>query len=132
MTMAVGESYAIGILVVDDEPSVLHLLSNVLTSSGYRVVVAASAVEGLQAFERNRAGIELIISDIIMPEMNGVEMASRILALEPAIAVLFISGDDPGGLITSSALESAEVLPKPLALTTLLTKVRQMLYRSGH
>jgi CheY-like chemotaxis protein len=80
------------ILVVDDEPSVLQFAERVLSGSGYRVLLARDAEAALRLFERAKAAIRLVVSDITMPGMNGVQFVERIRRISPATRALLLSG----------------------------------------
>jgi DNA-binding NtrC family response regulator len=80
------------ILVVDDDHDVLRFISAVLVTAGFRVQVAHDGVEGLECFLKHRHELCLVISDIMMPTKNGLEMAKEIRGLDPGAPVLLMSG----------------------------------------
>ncbi len=80
------------LLVVDDEPRVLHLTCGVLETLGYRVLAAAGADEALALLAEHRDDIQLLLTDIVMPGMTGTELARRVTAIAPQVAVLYVSG----------------------------------------
>jgi two-component system cell cycle sensor histidine kinase/response regulator CckA len=80
------------ILVVDDEPSVLQFAEKVLSGSGYRVLLAGDADAALRLFENAEAGICLVVSDITMPGINGVQLVETIRRISPATRALLLSG----------------------------------------
>jgi len=132
---AVGPSDLRGrrILVVDDEPGVLRLLQRVLETAGCRVLAAASAEEALMELEGSEGGLDLLVTDIVMPGKSGVELADEVRARLPGTAVLFVSA------YTSDALReqgiaslAAYLLQKPFTAEELLSQVRRTLAaRSG-
>src|SRR5687768_2644877 len=80
------------ILVVEDELAVRSLARRVLEKTGYRVLEASSPADALRLSQANRGEINLIVSDVVMPEMNGPALVARVLELCPNARVLFISG----------------------------------------
>ena len=88
------------VLVVDDEPFILEYVRKVLQQCGYEVSLARDGEQGLSAFEERKAEIDLVLTDIVMPDsIDGLELAERIRRIDPSVPVLFITGaipeDDP-------------------------------------
>jgi CheY-like chemotaxis protein len=116
------------ILVVDDEPMALKLVQSVLERRGFDVLTAENALQALEIFHSQRHRIELLISDVVMPEMDGATLANRIVALNPDLPVLFMSG-----LVTAREVEQVGALAqfafirKPFRPATLVQAVRKML-----
>ncbi|HYG97749.1 MAG TPA: response regulator [Terriglobales bacterium] len=110
------------ILVVDDEPSSRELIAQFLGDSGFRVLQAGGGEEAVRTFFEFQAEIRLILTDVLMPDMNGNELATRIRELHPDTAVLFMSGY--GDDLLPPNVQSSRLLHKPFALTTLAEKVR--------
>jgi two-component system cell cycle sensor histidine kinase/response regulator CckA len=86
------------VLVVDDEPPVLRLLRRQLEALGWTVLEARNGPEALRLLQGRRGAVDLVLSDIVMPGMNGTELADRILADRPEQCVVLMSGQAPGGL----------------------------------
>src|SRR4051794_18226934 len=84
------------ILVVDDNAAIRSFVKTALVKSGYEVHTAADGEQGLVCFERNRPTIALLLTDVIMPNMNGLELADRVLERCAHVPVLFMSGDAEG------------------------------------
>jgi CheY-like chemotaxis protein len=80
------------ILVVDDEPAVLNLCKVILGRGGYRVLEARNGVDGWSVAQASPAPIELALLDVVMPGMNGFELAAKLRGLKPAPEVLLMSG----------------------------------------
>lgn len=80
------------ILLVDDQDVVLETTKNLLKSFGYRVMTALNGEQGLRAFETHKNDINLIVSDVVMPIMGGLEMARRIKKIKPEVQVVFMTG----------------------------------------
>jgi CheY-like chemotaxis protein len=95
------------VLVIDDEPFILEYIRKVLHQVGYATLVAENGEQGLAIFEEHRAEIDLVLTDIVMPDsFDGMEVASRIQRIDPSVPVLFITGavpeDDPHMLSLSN------------------------------
>ena len=80
------------ILVVDDDEGVLGLVKAFLEGAGYTVVTAADGADGLTFFERHQAAIALILTDVAMPNLNGLDLADRVLEINGKLPILFMSG----------------------------------------
>ncbi len=117
------------ILVVDDEPQILRLVRDTLAPLGYRVVTAASGRSALARLERESLAVDLLLTDVIMQDMNGRQLADRVRQLQPAVRVLFMSGY-ADNLITAKGVlreEGAYFLHKPIVPLSLARKVREVL-----
>ncbi len=120
------------VLLVEDEHPVRRVISTMLQRYGYRVLEAATPLEACAIFDARSDEIELLVTDVIMPDMNGPTLARKLLARQPDLPVLFISGHadlDSTGL----GLEHPGVafLAKPLQASRLTTKIRELLARSA-
>ena len=116
------------IMLVEDEPTVRNLLREVLMRCGYRVLAYGSPDEGLDACRRNEAPIDLLLTDVVMPGMNGREMAERISAMLPGLRIIFMSGYSEQVLMQDGQLDPRiEYLQKPFSLQTLRTRLLQVL-----
>src|SRR5574342_709329 len=93
------------ILVVDDEPMALKLVQSVLEKRGFEVLTSTSAAEAMRLFESRQEDIELLISDIVMPEMDGTRLATHLVARNPELPVLFMSG-----FVTEHEVEEAATI----------------------
>jgi two-component system, cell cycle sensor histidine kinase and response regulator CckA len=114
------------ILVVEDDPVLRQLFSIVLAEYGYEVSVAASGGEAL-AVAHGRAGrLDLVVSDVMMPGMSGLELAKRLRSEDESIKILLLSGYGEAALegLSEPAVAFAE---KPLAPAALARKVREVL-----
>jgi PAS domain S-box-containing protein len=114
------------ILVVDDENGVRKLVSAILQSNGYTIIEAGSGAAALAAYEKNAHKIDLVLSDIVMPQMNGYELARLIAARNPQLRFLYMSGyrDSPIG---GEGRPAHALLHKPFTPDALLSKVREVL-----
>jgi PAS domain S-box-containing protein len=116
------------ILLVEDEEDVRKLARRVLIESGYGVVEARNGAEALIAANEHEGRIELMLTDVIMPLMNGPEVARRQASLRPEMKVLFMSGYTDGSLSQKGLLEpGTELLQKPFPPSALLERVRKAL-----
>jgi PAS domain S-box-containing protein len=115
------------ILLVEDEPGIRRLMQRVLEDRGYRVLAADSALHAMALAESSPGDIDLLLSDVIMPDTSGPELAQRIVRVRPAIRVLYVSGF-PNRLGLGGGVSSrAAFLPKPFAPQALALKVRECL-----
>jgi two-component system, cell cycle sensor histidine kinase and response regulator CckA len=115
------------LLVVDDDPMVRDLETQILRLQGYTVLEAQSAAEALR-LAGETATIHLLITDLAMPEVDGLELTRRFRAVHPKTPVLMVSGSLPLLHVRSEPdLERFEFLPKPFEFHELLHKVRTLL-----
>ena len=110
------------VLVVDDERLICALLTSILEHEGFTVITAGSGAEALSAFRSHDGAIDLLISDVCIPGMDGPSLASELLALAPGMAVLFISGEED-----FERCRGFELLCKPFPLAVLVEKVRGLM-----
>jgi two-component system cell cycle sensor histidine kinase/response regulator CckA len=118
------------VLVVEDEPAILELCRDVLQRGGYLALCAGSPAEALRTADLQGASIELLLSDVVMPEMNGWELARRVCARHPHIRRLFMSGY-PADVLARQGVEPGEFpfISKPFTSADLLRAVRSALKR---
>lgn len=112
------------ILVVDDETSILQLVTMVLKQRAYTVLSASNGVEALMVYSSYRSEVDLVLTDIMMPGMNGIELAGRIRALDPNVKILLMSGFTPGNIEIPGNLQ---LLNKPFLPTRLIETVEEIL-----
>jgi len=116
------------ILLVEDEVSVLELSQRALESLGYHVYACPSADEALRLLENNDRRIDLVVTDVVMPRINGKELAGRIAALHPGMPILFTSGYGESIIATNGVIDSdLHFLAKPYRPAQLARKVREVL-----
>ena len=80
------------ILVVEDEDPVRTLLAGLMTNAGYKVLTAAPPVEALEMVKRNTGSIDLLLTDVVMPQLSGPDLADRLRTSKPGLRVLCMSG----------------------------------------
>jgi len=116
------------ILLVEDQEGLRMLAEEVLNAAGYTVLSAANGRAALNLVEENRDGIDLLITDVVMPEMSGPELADRLLRLRPGLIVLFMSGYTGDALLHRGAVENGTAfLQKPFLPAGLRMKVAELL-----
>jgi len=114
------------ILVVEDEPMILNLAKTMLEHSGYKVLPAMSPGEAIETAEKHEGEIRLLITDVIMPEMNGRELAKRILAIYPDVKRLFMSGYTANVIAHHGVLDKGvHFLQKPFSFKDFTDKIRE-------
>jgi signal transduction histidine kinase/CheY-like chemotaxis protein len=124
----VGALGAGTILLVEDEEEVRALARDVLEDGGYRVLGASNAAEALRISTQHAGSIDLLVSDVVMPEMAGPELAQRLVASRPDLKVLYISGYTGEALTKHGVLDvAANLLQKPFATGALVQRVRDVL-----
>ena len=108
------------ILVVDDDASIRRVVKAFLEAAGYTVVIARDGELGLDCFKQNRATIALLLTDIVMPNMNGLDLADRVLELDEKLPVLFMSGTagnaDRGYGCVKKPFRGSELLARVVAV----------------
>jgi CheY-like chemotaxis protein len=114
------------VLVVEDEAQIRVVAKGILRRQGYRVLEASNAGEALLLFEQEPGAIDLLLTDVVMPKMNGKVLADRLRQLRPGLKVIFMSGYTDGALVGQLA-EGAFFIQKPFTLATLSKKVRDVL-----
>ena len=119
------------VLVVDDEPILRSLLTRVLAGAGYAVLEAEHGEEALMHVLRASAPLSLVITDINMPVMDGIELAGRLRPIHPAIPVLFITGRGSESGNAGVIEVWGELLRKPFSPGQLLEKVAAILDRAA-
>jgi two-component system, cell cycle sensor histidine kinase and response regulator CckA len=116
------------ILLVEDDPQLRALSSSVLSHCGYKVLIANGPEEGLAICQENHKQIRLLITDVVMPTMNGRQLAEQILKMAPNTRVLYISGYTNNAIVHYGVLDDGLwFLPKPFTLAALVSKVREVL-----
>ncbi len=116
------------ILVVEDEAAILMLVKTMLEKLGYTVLTASTADQAMALVEDHAGEIRLLITDVVMPEMNGPQLAERLLALEPDLSLLFMSGYTSTVIAQLGVLDGGMCyMQKPFSMKHLAAKVREAL-----
>src|SRR5262245_65629 len=117
------------ILAVDDDRNILGLMEKALSTAGYRVIPANGGWSAVEAYEKSSCAIDLLVTDVIMPDLTGPVLAERLRSRQPALPVLFISGFHDADLVQRFvAAKGFTLLPKPFSVEALLRVVDQALY----
>ena len=116
------------VLLVEDEPEVLQMGKRMIERMGYRVIAASSPPEAFQLAEEYSGEIDLLITDVIMPEMNGRDLARRLLDRQPGLRQLYMSGYT-ADVIGSHGVQDGGLnfIAKPFTMKNLARKVRAVL-----
>jgi len=116
------------ILLVEDEASLRNLAARALRGRGFNVLLAADGTEALRLFETYRGPIDLLATDVVMPNMDGRELADRLRARIPGLKVLFLSGYMDDALLRRGVFRADEtLLQKPFTPSSLAQRVREVL-----
>jgi PAS domain S-box-containing protein len=120
------------ILVVEDEVAVRQAVVRILTSAGYEVLAAATPTEALELAEKHEGSIDLLLTDVVLPQLSGRELAGRLQALRPGIKVLYMSGYTENTIVHKDALdEGVRFIAKPFKAAELRSAVRSALGGAG-
>jgi two-component system cell cycle sensor histidine kinase/response regulator CckA len=120
------------LLVVEDDPQVRALTCGILKRHGYQILEAENADEALLLCERFSGKIHLLLSDVVLPKMNGGELAARLAALRPDMKRLFMSGYTENSIVDQGVLDpNVAFVQKPIAPEVLLAKIRDVLEPGG-
>jgi two-component system, cell cycle sensor histidine kinase and response regulator CckA len=122
----IGQAKVGTILVVDDNVDIRWFARLFLETAGYAVVTAADGQEGLRLYQQHQSDIVLLLTDVVMPNLNGLELAHRVLEIDPQLPVLFMSGQAGGGY------RGSEFLAKPFRPTALVEGVGRALNANAY
>jgi CheY-like chemotaxis protein len=116
------------ILLVEDEEMIRKAAREILEDNGYRVLEASGGDEALMICREHKARIQLLMTDVVMPQMNGRELAERLASLRPELKVLYMSGYTDDAIIHHGVLDDGiAFLEKPFTAKDLTHKVRELL-----
>ena len=116
------------ILLVEDEPAVREVVAGILAHSGYEVLVAEDVDVALAHAGSRRGEIDLLLSDVVMPDADGPEVSRRISQLQPGLRVLFMSGYSEAAIAANGVLQpGAAFIQKPFSMADLTDRVRELL-----
>jgi len=116
------------ILLAEDEEVVRRLVTEILRRAGYEVLDASNGAQALEKARAQTTKIDLLVSDVAMPAMTGLELARQIGAMHPGIKILLISGySDPAAVADMQDQPGFAYLRKPFAPSALLEQVRNLL-----
>ena len=116
------------VLVAEDEAALREVARRILARNGYTVITACNGREAVDIAAAHPGGIDVLVTDVVMPQMLGNEAADRIRAIYPGMKVLFMSGYTQGLLDTNGVLESGvNLIEKPFSEVSLLAKLREII-----
>ncbi len=115
------------ILVVDDDPWVRILARDMLAEEGYRVLEASDGQDAVRVAAQHPGPIHLLLTDVVMPGMNGCELASGLSGLLPGLKVMFMSAYDRDFLVARGMAPTGPVITKPFTVEYLSRRVRMVL-----
>ena len=116
------------VLLAEDEAAILAMATRMLRGLGYAVLPAGTAAEALKRAKEHAGPIHLLITDVVMPEMNGRELAGKIGAIRPDVKHLYMSGYSADVVELRGVIdEGTHFLQKPFSLAQLAAKVREVL-----
>ena len=114
------------ILIVDDEPTIITLVTIALKKSGYDVVTAESGQQALDLLERDKVAPDVLFTDLNIPGMNGIELAIKVKGLFPSVDMIIASANYPDGARERACSIGIKVsLDKPYLVPTLLSAITQ-------
>jgi two-component system, cell cycle sensor histidine kinase and response regulator CckA len=123
-----GKAHKQTVLVVDDEEGLRTLVCRTLRAEGYETLEAAHGAEALELIEKAAAPVDLVVTDVVMPGMDGRELGRRLTQRWPTLPVLYISAYDVNDIFRrGSPRTSAPFLQKPFPSEILITHVQQLL-----
>jgi two-component system, cell cycle sensor histidine kinase and response regulator CckA len=116
------------LLLVEDEAAVRTPLKRALERLGYTVLTASNGIEAMAIARTHESKIDMLVSDVVMPEMGGRELADNLRAMNPDLPVVFMSGHSDEAVASHGALASGAVfMAKPFAIQSMVQKIREVL-----
>jgi CheY-like chemotaxis protein len=120
------------ILLVEDEPSILRMTRMMLERKGYTVLTATTATEAMEKAKNHSISIDLLMTDVVMPEMNGRDLAVKLMELYPNIKLLFMSGYTADVIARQGVLDDGVAfIQKPFSMAGMTAKVRKVLDKAS-
>ena len=126
-----GSGSGLSVLVVDDESAVRRFAVRVLQRDGYEVIEAADGLEALELIRTGRVTVDVIVSDIVMPRMNGVELMRAVAESDLQIPVVLMSGYATAALSELGIATPCSIVPKPFPAERLLAEVHRCVRSRG-
>lgn len=132
-SVVIGPEYGSGglvhtVLLVEDEAFVRDVACEILSVAGFRVLKAGSAAEALRTFHNHAGAVQLLVTDVVLPDRNGLDLATELSTLCGGVKAILVSGY-PENSVTKRGLPRQEwsYLPKPFSAASLIRKVREAL-----
>ena len=119
------------VLLVEDEPMILRMGEVILQSLGYKVLAAGSPEDAICIAEKHSGEFDLLMTDVVMPGMNGMEVAKKLLSIYPHVRCLFMSGY-PADMIDHNGIldEGIHFIKKPFSRRELADRIREVLVKN--
>jgi CheY-like chemotaxis protein len=118
------------VLLVEDSDMVRNVVCRSLRSQGYTVLEARDGIEALAIFQEHRGAIHLVLTDVVMPEMSGRQLSEQLLAWQPDLKMLFMSGFTDDSVVRHGVLtDETNFIQKPFSAASLTQKIREILDR---
>jgi len=117
------------LLIVDDEPLMTDVFRQFMSRRGYHVLTAASGEEALRVIDKETDGVDLIITDMTMPDVDGAQLARRLYERSPDVPVMIASGHDLDPVAMGVTPNVVEVVRKPYQNRHLAERIRDILDR---
>jgi DNA-binding NtrC family response regulator len=127
MTLDHSEGPHASVLVVDDDDGVRRFAARALREESYRVTEAADGAEALELISGEASEVAVVVSDIVMPRMNGVQLLQALSVLRPELSVILMSGYGTAQLAERGLVSPCGVLAKPFSPDALVAEVRRCL-----
>lgn len=115
------------VLLVEDEAIVREITARVLESAGYKVLESSGPREALRVAGSDSETIDVLLTDVVLPDMNGIDLAERIRMVRPDLATVFMSGYADGQVLKKARLELARHIQKPFTVSFLLSQIADAL-----
>ncbi len=116
------------ILLVDDNESVRAPIASLLEIKGYKVLQAESGSQALEMIQSRNCPVDLVITDVLMPRMSGLQLANHLKSIYPKIKVLYLSGYTQEAILDNGQIAAGSTfLSKPVPFEVLLAKIRELL-----
>jgi len=126
---AAAQSSTATILLADDDEAVLATIETILERLGHKVITATDGLTAVELYRRKSAEIDLVILDIVMPKMGGIEAHKKIRALNPLVKTIFITGYDPSQQLNTEEMASETVVIKPFKVAEFSQLIQSTLER---
>jgi two-component system, cell cycle sensor histidine kinase and response regulator CckA len=116
------------VVLAEDEDALRTLLNRVLAGSGYQVIAGRNGAEALEAARQRGVRVDLLLTDLVMPRMSGVELAEKLAVDQPGVKVLFMTGHTDDSLVEDRLADGdVELIQKPFTSEALLGHLRRLL-----
>lgn len=119
------------VLLVEDEAVVREITGRVLENAGYRVLESGSPKEALHLASKHAGKLDLLLTDVVMPGMTGIDLADKLRLLQPDLVTVFMSGYAEGDILRRISATSAMHIQKPFTVNSLLCRIDEALSASA-